>query len=216
MGMEEIMSMSEGMGGGGDALKLKHEREENTRLNAEKAESDFAQDFGPIATELRNVRRRFHVSANDMHTFYDRIQILKNAIKGKITAEMVLSESNQEVSRAMLAVYGFDNFIQDANAITLAEDEYGTLLSVTLQRELSARESFRDQNSFMFRNSSRMEFSDPREIRAVRVKNSTPEPDGSVKEYILRVPPWTETPQEGLAWTFGFEKAEDYNPNVMT
>lgn len=203
-----------------NARELKREREENSQLKAERADAKFVRDFGPIASALRNARRSFRQSADALHVSYDRIQILKNAIKGKVTTEGILSESNQEVSRTMLEIFGFENFIRAASAQIIAKDEYGTLLSVRLKRELTTRETsnqrFARELGMLDRNRDPRDLADPREIRAVRVKNSTPEQDGSSKEYILRVPPWTETPREGLAWTFGFEKAEDYNPNVMT
>jgi hypothetical protein len=45
----------------------------------------------------------------------------------------------------------------------------------------------------------------------VKVKNSTPEPDGLFKDYFLRVPPTVKTAHEAVAWTFG-ETPETYNP----
>lgn len=50
-------------------------------------------------------------------------------------------------------------------------------------------------------------------ILAVRVVNHTPEPDGSVREFWLRVPPATTTAREAVAWTFGLS-AEAYDPLV--
>lgn len=49
----------------------------------------------------------------------------------------------------------------------------------------------------------------------VKVTNSTPEPDGTYKDYILRVPPTTKTPREAIAWTFGLQP-EEYQPMVQT
>ncbi len=49
----------------------------------------------------------------------------------------------------------------------------------------------------------------------VQVINSTPEPDGSFKDYFLRVPPWMTTAREAVAWTFG-EDEESYAPDVQT
>ena len=73
----------------------------------------------------------------------------------------------------------------------------------------------------------------------VRVLNSTPEPDGSVKEYVLRVPPAfgdkrrktirlttaaahgareieiPRTPHAAIAWTFGLTP-DEYRPAVMS
>ena len=45
----------------------------------------------------------------------------------------------------------------------------------------------------------------------VEVQNSTPEPDGSIKTYFLRVPPATRTAREAVAWTFGLGAVE-YRP----
>jgi hypothetical protein len=49
----------------------------------------------------------------------------------------------------------------------------------------------------------------------VKVRNSTPEPDGAYKDYFLRVPPTMRTAREAVAWTFGLE-AEDYKPTQET
>ncbi len=45
----------------------------------------------------------------------------------------------------------------------------------------------------------------------VKVVNSTPEPDGSRREYFLRVPPTVRTAREAVAWTFGLA-ADAYRP----
>ena len=50
---------------------------------------------------------------------------------------------------------------------------------------------------------------------AVEVTNSTPEPDGSHKYYILRVPPTVTTCREAVAWTFGMT-ADEYDPERET
>jgi hypothetical protein len=47
----------------------------------------------------------------------------------------------------------------------------------------------------------------------VELLNSTPEPDGSVKTYHLRVPPTMRTAREAVAWTFDVP-AEQYAPLV--
>jgi hypothetical protein len=49
----------------------------------------------------------------------------------------------------------------------------------------------------------------------VKVKNSTAEPDGTFKDYFIRVPPITKTPQEGIAWTFGLD-GKTYAPEIQT
>lgn len=52
-------------------------------------------------------------------------------------------------------------------------------------------------------------------LRVVEVLNSTPEPDGSIRTYWLRVPGTTRSAQEGVAWTFGLT-ADRYRPLVET
>jgi hypothetical protein len=49
----------------------------------------------------------------------------------------------------------------------------------------------------------------------VEVLNSTPEPDGSSKSYMLRVPPTVRTPRAAIAWTFDVPENE-YKPEVMS
>jgi len=45
------------------------------------------------------------------------------------------------------------------------------------------------------------------------VTNATPEPDGTVRQYVLRVPPTMTTAREAVAWTFGMD-AEEYEPQM--
>ena len=49
----------------------------------------------------------------------------------------------------------------------------------------------------------------------VEVTNSTPEPDGSVRSYLLRVPPNMRTASAAVAWTFGL-RSREYRPSVET
>src|SRR5690606_13985255 len=48
-------------------------------------------------------------------------------------------------------------------------------------------------------------------IVAVRVMNHTPEADGSVQEFWLRVPPTMTSAREAVAWTFGLS-SDVYDP----
>lgn len=49
----------------------------------------------------------------------------------------------------------------------------------------------------------------------VEVVNGTEEPDGTFKNYHLRVPPNITTAHEAVAWTYGM-KAEEYDLAVRT
>lgn len=51
--------------------------------------------------------------------------------------------------------------------------------------------------------------------RVVWVKNSTPEPDGKYKDYVLFVPRAMRNARQAVAWTFGLREWE-YNPQVET
>jgi hypothetical protein len=70
-----------------------------------------------------------------------------------------------------------------------------------------ASEYQRDECGAIYRLDQRLD--EP--IVAVRVTNSTPEPDGSFREYWLRIPPTTQTAREAVAWTFGISP-EEYDP----
>lgn len=115
----------------------------------------------------------------------------------QITIQKIDAEQNAEVRRVMLERFGVDRYCLDSNA-TLVDDDprWGKLW--------------------------RKDFQDDEPLTMVEVLNSTPEPDGSIKTYMLRVPPWLmeadgRTPVrdaagqpvpltstlEGLAWMAG-------------
>jgi hypothetical protein len=53
-------------------------------------------------------------------------------------------------------------------------------------------------------------------VTVVRVTNATREPDGSRKQYFLRVPPSTRTARQAIAWTFGYTNVTGYEPVTQT
>jgi hypothetical protein len=107
----------------------------------------------------------------------------------RLTVADIGGEWNVELRRAMIEVYGQERFLLDSDAQVIHGDEFGTLY--------------------------RLEMFDDEPLVMVRVRNSTPEPDGTFKDYFLRVPPNIETAREAVAWTFGME-ASDYGPSVET
>ncbi len=106
-----------------------------------------------------------------------------------ITLATIDGEVNVEVRRIMLEKYGVSRFLMDSGAEIVDEDRFGTLY----RRELPG--------------------DDP--IVMVKLKNSTPEPDGSARTYFLRVPPETRSAREAVAWSFRLEE-HDYDPVVET
>jgi hypothetical protein len=96
---------------------------------------------------------------------------------------------NIEARRLMIELYGMGKYLADKRARVMQKDEYGELFYIP-QR-------------------------DDEPLIVVKVINSTPEPDGTFREYFLRVPPDTKTAREGVAWSFDM-KESDYAPSIQT
>lgn len=105
--------------------------------------------------------------------------------KGSLNSARITAETNIETRRIMIDIFGEANYLLKAGAKVIAQDSYGTLLKLELEG---------DEAMVM-----------------VKVQNSTPEPDGSFKDYFLRVPPDMETARQAVAWTFGLQENE-YGP----
>lgn len=95
---------------------------------------------------------------------------------------LIVDEPNAELRRMMLERYGLARFRRDARARLMHEDHWGRLWRVRVP--------------------------DDEPITTVEVVNATPEPDGSVRHYELRVPPAMQTAVQAVAWTFGMSPAE--------
>jgi hypothetical protein len=93
-----------------------------------------------------------------------------------LTAAEIEKESNTEIRRVMIDRFGQERFLAEAGAIEVHRDDFGVLF----RKELPGDEP----------------------IVMVKVVNSTAEPDGSFKDYFLRVPPQITTAREAVAWTF--------------
>jgi hypothetical protein len=119
----------------------------------------------------------------------------------KITVELIENESNVEIRRVMIDRYGKDKFILDSKSEIVHTDDFGTLY----KKDLTGDEP----------------------IYMVKVVNSTPEPDGTYKDYWLRVDPklygGITTARAAVASTWRnkdgsllFKKPEDYTLEVET
>ena len=106
-----------------------------------------------------------------------------------LQVEQIDREANVEVRRVMMDRFGTDRYILESGTEPVAMDDYGVLY----RRDIAGDEP----------------------LVMVKVVNSTPEPDGSFRDYWLRVPPTMTTPREAVAWTFGVE-AEEYAPEIQT
>ncbi len=127
----------------------------------------------------------------DGYGFYSwhGVRVSEKVIKKQFTASDINLEENAEVRRAMIEIMGAEEYLKQSNAIKIDSSEMGTLYSSPVK--------------------------DDEPIVMVELDNSTPEPDGSIKKYWLRVPPTIKRAREAVAWTFGMSEKE-YAPEVET
>lgn len=104
----------------------------------------------------------------------------------RISTSAIDSETNAEVRRVMIERYGASRYLLDSGAQKTHTDDYGTLYRKARQ--------------------------DDTDLVMVKVVNSTPESDGTFKDYFLRVPPEMKTAREAVAWTFDKSESE-YAPS---
>jgi hypothetical protein len=117
------------------------------------------------------------------------INMPKHVIEEGPRVEEIDQQNNVEIRRAMIEIYGMEKYLIDSNAKLVHSDGYGELY----------RKTFRNDEDLVM----------------VKVVNSTPEPDGTYKDYFLRVPPGMETAEQAVAWTFDMDK-DEYKPEVET
>lgn len=104
---------------------------------------------------------------------------------GSITIEEIESTRNIELRRVLVERFGPSRYLQECGAEEIHRDSSGVLY----KREIENDEA----------------------LVMVKVTNSTAEPDGSFREYFLRVPPDMVTARQAVAWTFGMTE-ESYQP----
>ena len=107
-----------------------------------------------------------------------------------ITVGEIGGESNVERRRVLIDRYGPARYLVDSGATVVHQDDWGSLY--------------------------RRDMGNDEPIVMVKVVNSTREPDGTWKDYWLRVPPTVRTAREAVAWTFGVDEPAKYAPRVQT
>lgn len=120
-----------------------------------------------------------------------------------LTVEEIRGEQNVEVRRVMLERFGYDRYIRESGARLVHEDEWGKLWRTSIP--------------------------DDEDLVVVEVVNSSPEPDGGYRNYMLRVDPELRpllrdgssgavqkpTARNAVASTFG-HRGEEYELAVQT
>lgn len=144
----------------------------------------------------------------ECHYFVKGIEVPESWVTSGVTLQDITKESNAELRRIAMELYGYKNYFVDVGAKKFAEDKWGELYKVTVP--------------------------DDEDIVMVSVLNSTCEPYEQMgleqrqefreselanrgawyKRYLIRVPPTTETPLQGLAWTHNVTP-EEYESNLL-
>jgi hypothetical protein len=106
-----------------------------------------------------------------------------------ITVDDIVKERNAEVRRVKLVMSGPAKFVSHMKLIQ--QDDFGKLYRYEVPD------------------------SDEPAIQVALVKNATPEPDGSYKDYAIPVPSTVRTAHEAIAQSFGLT-VETYRPSVET
>jgi hypothetical protein len=130
---------------------------------------------------------RFHSDAGPAFAWLDdvrdyywhgvRVEAYVVEDPGRITVADIERERNVEVRRVKLERFGQGRYLIESGARVVHRDDFGILL-------------WKD-------------FPNDEPLVMVKVVNATPEPDGTCKDYFLRVPPHMQTAREAVAWTFG-------------
>ena len=107
---------------------------------------------------------------------------------GTLRVDRITYEENAEVRRVMIDRYGTEKYLRAAEGRLVQQDDFGELWRLRHGSE---------------------------PLQFVKVVNSSPEPDGTFRDYWLRVPPEVTTAHEAVAWTFGFTP-EEYRPQRQT
>lgn len=107
----------------------------------------------------------------------------------QLSTAHIEKETNAEIRRVMMNRFGLARYLLTSGAKEIHQDDFGTLY----RKEVAGDEA----------------------VVMVKVVNSTAEPDGSFKDYFLRVPPTMERARAAVAWTFGL-KEDEYGPDLET
>jgi hypothetical protein len=146
------------------------------------------------------IKYRGNSGKSDVYALHG-IRVSEKVIKRQFTAADIDKESNVEVRRVMIDLYGQEKYLLDSKAEVVNVDDFGTLYS-------------KDQSGDEL-------------LMMVKVVNSTPEEDGSFKDYFIRVDPKAygglKTAHAAVASTWRnrdgsmvFDRPERYDPEIQT
>lgn len=133
--------------------------------------------------------------------YWNGVQITEAILNKKFSWKDIDNQENAEVRRVMVERYGQEKYILDSGIKPIHEDDFGTLYK---------KDMINDES-----------------LMVVKVVNSTPQLDGSFKDYFIRVDPkcygGIKTAREAVASTWRkkdgnllFKNANDYEPCMET
>jgi hypothetical protein len=128
----------------------------------------------------------------------------------RITVDLIEKETNAEIRRIMMDRFGIERYVRESGAATLDSCDANHPILGLRTAKLYRKEVPGDEPIVM-----------------LDMLNSTPEPDGSTKRYMIRVDPnaygGVETCLAAMASTYRmfdgsllFQRPEDYHPAIET
>lgn len=131
--------------------------------------------------------------------FINDFAVPKKVALGLFDANDVLKEENVEIRRIMTEKLGGSGALLKKLKLPVAhKDEFGILYRVEGGEGADKlRELYGKLGAFR------------EDFCVVQVLNSTPEPDGSKREFLLRVPPTCRTAKDAVLWTGGITRSDN-------
>jgi hypothetical protein len=168
-------------------------------------EEDVFAENPPTSVTLHNLEgAAVFYEKDDPNNIYcvRGVEVPKYVIENpeQITVEDIESERNIEIKRVKIDKYGQTRYLQDSKAEIIHEDDFGVLYRKRIPGD--------------------------EDLMMVKVVNSTPEPDGTYKDYFLRVDPSSygglKTARDAVASTWRnkdgslyFDDPNDYSDNLV-
>lgn len=144
----------------------------------------------------------------------------------EITSQEIVEETNMEIRRIMIEKCGIERLLDAARLMEEVETGWYCanhsgrfVFNPKTRNDCHRCYAARPADAETIQESLwKLPMRDDEDVVMCKVKNSSPEPDGHFKTYVLRVPPRTQSLQEGIAWSFGYEGKSQttYVPTVET
>lgn len=144
----------------------------------------------------------------DKHYFVKGIEVPESWIQSKVTLDDIKNASNAELRRIAMELYGYKEYVIDIGAKKIASDEWGELYRVEVEEdEAIVMVSVMNSTCEPY---EQMGLEQREEFRNTELPNR----EAWFKRYLLRVPPTTLTPLEGLAWSHNLSP-DEYSKNLL-